>query len=130
MEPHCHPKLENNIDLETQQAAFFDSSWDSSATLVKSSRNSPHRPVVLSEVVERDWQQQPAKPVLPPTARPPPQPKLFSTPPNPTSEHQEISQQNVTLLHAMSDEQILALQEEMRASVPESFLRKLENKRI
>lgn len=129
MEPQCHPRLENETDLEAQQAAFFDSSLDSSAKLVKSSN--PKRPVVLSDVIERS-NEQATKPVTPPTARPPPQSKLFSTKPKPsvaTSELQEISKQNDELLASMSKEEILALQEEMRTSIPEFFLRKLEHKR-
>ena len=128
MEPQCHPRLENETDLEAQQAAFFDSSLDSSAKLVKSSN--PKRPAVLSDVIERS-NEQATKPVTPPTARPPPQPKLFSKPKPSvaTSELQEISKQNDELLASMSSEEILALQEEMRTSIPESFLRKLEHKR-
>ncbi len=88
MEPQCHPKLENETDLETQQAAFFNSSTDSSVKLLKTSN--PKRPVVLSEVVERSSEQL-TKPIQAPTVRPPPQPKQFSKQTKASNEKSEIS---------------------------------------
>lgn len=131
MEPQCHPKLSNDIDLETQQASFFDTSQESSTQLLKTSN--PKRPVVLSDVIERAGDASPAKP---PTPRPPPQPKAFAKAKTKTespssisqSERQEISQQNEQLLRSMAAEEVLALQEEMRSSIPEAFLRKLQEK--
>lgn len=134
----CHPKIISSPDLEAEQTAFFNDGTESCATLVKSSN--PQRPQVLADVVERSTE----KKITPPTPRPAPQPKLFRKPEKTEKtgkvekaeeaveekqvDLQEISRENQRLLESMSKEEILALQQEMYSSVPESFLHKLNKK--
>ena len=142
MDPSCHPKLrvDSSEDalLEEQNDFYLTGAVPCVKVIsrrpegTEAATKSTLKPVLLDEIIERPVNKSTILPPKPRGAESKPvirEPSTVLTGDFMSAELQEISAENDRKLEAMKSEEIMALQEEIKQSLPEKYIEFLKNRK-